>query len=70
MAQALDLVKEIKPWRTVLTHFSQRYKWMPEILEQNKKLKVLIALDHMRLRLKHFDQAYRFIDVWRKLFKE
>ena len=49
--EAVDLMKEIKPWRSILTHFSSRYQMVAEILPEYKTEKIMIAFDHMRLPL-------------------
>jgi hypothetical protein len=30
---------------------------------------VLVAFDHMRVKISYLEWAYRFLDVYRKLFK-
>ena len=54
----MDIVEKVKPWRTILTHFSSRYQKVGEILPRHKDLKVMIAFDHMRLEVKEFEWAY------------
>ena len=66
-AQAMELIKEIKPWRAVLTHFSCRYMKVAEILPEHKENKVMVAFDHMRMNLSDFEWAYRFLDIFEKV---
>lgn len=65
--QAMELIKEIKPWRSVLTHFSCRFMKVAEILPEHKEHKVMVAFDHMRLNLSDFEWAYRFLDIFEKV---
>ncbi len=67
--QAMDLASRAKPWRTVLTHFSPRYQKIAEISEHNFENKTMVAFDHMRLKLKHFEYAYELLELYKKLFK-
>ena len=60
----MKLVEQIKPWRTVLTHFSCKYQKVAEILPEYSPLKVLIAFDHMRLRLCDFEWAYKYLPLF------
>ena len=62
--EAFDLCREIKPWRMVLTHFSPRYQKIMEISEENTELKILIAFDHLRLKLQDFEWAYHFLEIY------
>ncbi len=66
--QAIDIIKETKPWRSILTHFSCRYQKVAEILPEHLEEKVLVAFDHMRLELKDLDWAYLFVSIFDKLF--
>ena len=63
-SEALALIDEIKPWRSILTHFSCRYVKIAEILPEHTKLKVMIAFDHMRLFLKDFEWAYKYLPIY------
>ena len=49
-----------------MTHFSCKYMKVAEILPDHHKHKVLIAFDHMRLRLSDFGWAH----IYMKLFEE
>ena len=69
-AEAINLVKKIKPWRTVFTHFSCRYMKIAEVLPDHTEHKVLIAFDHLRFKLSHLDFAYKYVDILNQVFKE
>lgn len=62
--QLFDLVREIKPWRTCATHFSPRYQKIMEVQAENNELKIMIAFDHMRLKLEDFEWAHHFVDIF------
>lgn len=47
--QALRLIEQAKPERTILTHFSPRYDRVPEILAKHSELKTLVAFDFMKV---------------------
>lgn len=68
--QALDLVAQIKPWRSILTHFSCRYQHLSEILPGHTELKVMVALDHLRVSFSHLEFAYKYLDVLQTIFGE
>jgi ribonuclease Z len=68
--QAMQLIDQIKPWRAILTHFSCRYMKLAEILPEHHEKQVLIAFDHMRLKLSHLEFAYKYLDPLSKLFAE
>ena len=53
--QAIDLVQKVKPWRTILTHFSCRYEKLAEILPEHQTHQVLVAFDHLRLSLSQLE---------------
>ena len=57
-SEAISLIAEVNPWRSVLTHFSCRYLKVAEILPDHTTHKTMVAFDHMRLRLKDFEWAY------------
>ena len=63
--EALDVVRATQPWRTIFTHFSQRFAFLPEINDKHKKLKVLVAMDHMRVKMSHLEHAYRFVELFK-----
>jgi hypothetical protein len=51
-----------------LTHFSPRYQKIADIYDSHIENKVIVAFDHMRLKLSYLEWAYRFLDIYRKLF--
>jgi ribonuclease Z len=61
--EAIELVAKVKPWRTILTHFSCRYMKLAEILPEHQEAKVMIAFDHLRLSLSHLDWAYQYLPL-------
>lgn len=65
--QAIDIIKEVKPWRSCLTHFSCRYMKVAEILPDHTTHKVMIAFDHLRLKLSDFEWAYHFLEIFAKV---
>jgi len=69
MGQAIDIAKKCKPWRTVLTHFSPRYQKIAEIDNRHTENKIMVAFDHMRFKLSYLEWAYKFLDIYSKLFK-
>lgn len=62
--EAMELIDVVKPWRTVLTHFSCRYMKIAEVLPEHTEKKVMIAFDHLRLSLSNFEWAYQFVDIF------
>ena len=68
--EALDVIAQTKPWRAILTHFSPRYKHLSEILPGHKELKVMIAVDHLRLSLSQLEFAYKYLDLLQAVFGE
>jgi ribonuclease Z len=69
MGQAMDIALKVNAYRTVLTHFSPRYQKVAEISQRHMDNKVLVAFDHMRFRISYLEWAYKFIDIYAKLFK-
>ena len=69
-SQVMELIDKIQPWRTILTHFSPRYQEMPEVLPIHLENKVLVAFDHMRLRLSDLEIAYQFVHIFKQLYDE
>ena len=67
-AEALEVARQIKPWRTILTHFSCRNAAMPETLPEFKDEKIMVAFDHMRLKLSDFEWAHMYLGVFERLF--
>ena len=61
--EALYIVKKVKPWRTILTHFSSQNNIVPEILAEYNEYKIMLAFDHMRLNLSHFEWAYKYLSI-------
>ena len=59
--QCVELYKEIKPWRMCLTHFSPRYQKTAEIIPEQIECKIMIAFDHMRMKLTDFEWAHHFL---------
>jgi ribonuclease Z len=59
--EAIQLIDKIKPWRSIFTHFSSRYNKVAEILPEHHEKKIMIAFDHMRLKLSHLDWAYKYL---------
>ena len=65
--EAIAVVKQAKPWRTILTHFSIRMQMMPEVLPQYEELKIMLAFDHMRLPISDFEWAYKYQSIYQNL---
>ncbi|KAM5351221.1 hypothetical protein ACJ41O_003944 [Fusarium nematophilum] len=62
MGEALDVARKMKARRTLLTHFSQRYV-KADSLKRSEAVEageVLMAFDHMRVRLGDFKKAAAF----------
>ena len=68
--QGMDLIQQVKPWRTIFTHFSCRYMKLAEILPEHQEHKALIAFDHLRIRMSHLDWAYRYLPILEACFAE
>ncbi|OBS17860.1 hypothetical protein FPOA_09589 [Fusarium poae] len=69
MGEALNIAQEMKARKTLLTHFSQRYV-KSEILKEDERFKggdVLLAYDHMTIKLGDFKKAAAFQPVVAKL---
>ena len=66
----MELIAKIKPWRTIITHFSPRYQEMPEILPIHIENKILAAFDHMRVRLSDLEKAYKFLSLFQEIYSE
>lgn len=43
--EVISVVNYVKPWRTILTHFSIRNQRMPEVLVEYNDLNILLAFD-------------------------
>lgn len=65
--QAIEIGQKCGAWRTILTHFSPRYQKIAETTQKHLEHKVMIAFDHTRLSLSHFEWAYKMILVYQKL---
>jgi ribonuclease Z len=66
--QAMLQGDQMRAKRTCLTHFSPRYQKIAEVDERNWDKKVMISFDHMRLKLKHFEHAYKLLKVYKQCF--
>ncbi|KAL1874317.1 hypothetical protein Daus18300_003681 [Diaporthe australafricana] len=74
MSEALGVARDMRARRVLLTHFSQRY---PKIANSSAGVKgapvkdqvVLMAFDHMRVRLGDFKKAELFLPALRKLYE-
>ena len=64
-AQAIEIGRKCGVWRTVLTHFSPRYQKIAEISDRHMQNKVLVAFDHMRVRLSHLEWAYKVNQIYK-----
>ena len=66
-SEAITLITETRPWRSILTHFSSRYQKVAEILPDHTAQKVMVAFDHLRLYLKDFEWAYQYLSIYEQL---
>ncbi|KAK4448622.1 hypothetical protein QBC34DRAFT_407122 [Podospora aff. communis PSN243] len=69
MAEALEVGRQMRARRILLTHFSQRYPKFPNV-EETTGQTVLFAFDLMSVNLHEFKQAELFIPALRLLFKD
>ncbi|KAF4990171.1 hypothetical protein FDECE_14471 [Fusarium decemcellulare] len=72
IGEALDIASKMNARRTLLTHFSQRYV-KSDSLKQDDKIKsgeVLMAFDHMRVKLGDFKKAAVFQPAIEELLKD
>ncbi|RGP81114.1 ribonuclease z [Fusarium longipes] len=69
MGEALDVARKMEARKTLLTHFSQRYVKADSLKEQkvNESGDVLMAFDHMRVKLGDFRKAAAFQPAIAKL---
>jgi len=67
MGQAINIGLKCNAWRTVLTHYSPRYQKIAETSDNHLETKTMIAFDHMRLSLSHFEFAYKMVEIYKKL---
>jgi ribonuclease Z len=67
--QAVNIANQAKVWRTVLTHFSvQPATHMLANLESRyTRNKIMVAMEHMQVRLSDFKWLYRMYPVYREL---
>ncbi|SPQ22696.1 f9c329ba-5889-4ef1-b35b-1caa0c51d422 [Thermothielavioides terrestris] len=79
LSEALDVGRQMRARRILLTHFSQRYPKLPVINEaalgteeekESRDVDVLFAFDMMRLKLGEFKQAKAFLPALRELLQE
>ncbi|CEI38653.1 hypothetical protein FVEN_g4793 [Fusarium venenatum] len=72
MGEALNIAQEMKARKTLLTHFSQRYVKSDSIKEDErfKGGNVLMAYDHMNVKLGDFKKAAAFQPVIAKLLAQ
>ncbi|CAG1993049.1 unnamed protein product [Fusarium graminearum] len=65
MSEALGIAKQMKARKTLLTHFSQRYVKADSLKEQKRDDSgdVLMAFDHMKVKLGDFRKAAAFQPV-------
>ncbi len=66
--EAIQVGAAMGAWRTILTHFSQRYPKIPVLDEFGHS--VMIAFDLMRVNIKQLSQVPRLLTPIRKLFAE
>ena len=66
MAEALEVGRQMRAKKVLLTHFSQRYPKFPNIEETEQT--VLFAFDLMRVKLREFKQAGLFLPALQLLF--
>ena len=66
-SQAVKIGEKCKAWRTILTHFSQRYQKIAQVPSNHLQTKTLIAFDHMRLSLSQLEWAYAMVSVYKEL---
>ncbi|OLN83273.1 Ribonuclease Z 1 [Colletotrichum chlorophyti] len=71
MSEALDVAYRMGARRVLLTHFSQRYAKMPLVdkrtTDSGADQAVLMAFDHMRVKLGEFRQAQAFLPAIKSL---
>ncbi|KAL1894236.1 hypothetical protein Sste5346_006022 [Sporothrix stenoceras] len=73
MGEALDVGRQMKARRVLLTHFSQRYPKIPLFNngDNNSKaeMQVLVAFDQMQVRLQDFKEAAEYLPALQKLYE-
>ncbi|RGP75533.1 ribonuclease z [Fusarium sporotrichioides] len=72
MGEALDVAREMKARKTLLTHFSQRYVKSDSLKEEKRDESgdVLMAFDHMNVRLGDFRKAAAYQPAIAKLLAQ
>ncbi|TLD31009.1 hypothetical protein PspLS_02014 [Pyricularia sp. CBS 133598] len=72
MGEAMLVARRMKARRVLMTHFSQRYARIPkDIAKRNSAdgdMIVLIAFDHMRVKLGEFTEAVEFLPALQKMY--
>lgn len=53
-AEALEVARDMRAKRILLTHFSQRYQQIPRMADSGDNACVIVAFDYMRVRLRDF----------------
>lgn len=83
MSEAIEVSRRMGARRTLLTHFSQRYQKIP-LMEQSLEVQpeaedgdkaqkdevILVAFDHMRVKLGDFRKAQAFLPTLQRLFQD
>ena len=59
--QAIEVGQKVNTWRTILTHFSPRYMKIAQVSQAHFDKKILIAFDHMRVRVSHLEWAHKIV---------
>lgn len=70
ISQALQLIDQVKPWRSILTHFSVRNQKGPQILDKHLNKKTMVAFDHLRIKLSDLKWAYKLMPLFQHIFQE
>ena len=72
ISEALDIAKQMNPDFTILTHFSQRYPKVPQLLltDDCPRSKVTIAFDCMSARLNELQKLPSFLPAMKEIFAE
>ena len=48
----------------MLTHFSPRYQKIAEITDLHKQERVMVAFDHLRVKIKDLEHTCKLLDVY------
>ncbi|GMH40785.1 hypothetical protein BSKO_08689 [Bryopsis sp. KO-2023] len=67
---ALSIAEQAGAYRTILTHFSQRYPKVPVLPEAEKRASIGVAFDLMRVNLSHLEALPKTVDPCMFLFDE